>query len=213
VRFVRFDVLSNQRGVEYPAADKSPDNAFVGLSEVRFLGAEKADAKPAPIPGVKIHAFSSALGGREAQLAIDGSGLRHAALGWDRQGHPFYAAGVAYRQKFHVPEPKGRCVVGLGNWRGSVAKVLVNGQPAGYISHQPWECDVTEQVKPGENTIDVVVIGTLKNTLGPHHAGRLRGAAWPHMFQRGPETGPPPGASYDTISYGLFEPFGLRQGR
>ena len=55
------------------------------------------------------------------------------------------------------------------------------------------------------------MIGTLKNTLGPHHAGELRGAAWPHMFQRGPETGPPPGSQYDTIGYGLFEPFALEQ--
>ena len=42
---------------------------------------------------------------------------------------------------------------------------------------------------------------------GPHHVGALRGAAWPHMFQQGPETGPPPGTRYDTIGYGLFEPF------
>jgi len=112
-----------------------------------------------------------------------------------------------------VPEPKGRYVVGLGSWLGSVAKVLVNGQQPGYIASQPWELDVTDSIKAGENTIEVVVIGTLKNTLGPHHAGTLRGAAWPHMFQRGPENGPPPGSSYDTISYGLFEPFVLKQGR
>jgi hypothetical protein len=103
-------------------------------------------------------------------------------------------------------------VVALGSWRGSVAKVIVNGHSAGYITHQPWECDVTEQIKPGKNVIEVVVIGTLKNTLGPHHAGALRGAAWPHMFQRGPETGQPPGAAYDTIGYGLFEPFVLKHG-
>jgi len=213
VRFVKFDVLSNQRGVEYPTTDKSADNAFVGLSEVRFLGAKETDVKTAPIPGVKIHAFSSALANRDARLVLDGSGLGVTGLGWDRQGHPFYAAGVAYRQKFNVPEPKGRYVVGLGSWLGSVAKVLVNGQQPGYIASQPWELDVTDSIKAGENTIEVVVIGTLKNTLGPHHAGALRGAAWPHMFQRGPETGPPPGSSYDTISYGLFEPFVLEQGR
>jgi hypothetical protein len=89
--------------------------------------------------------------------------------------------------------------------------VLVDGKPAGYIAYPPWECDVTEWITPGDNTIDVVVIGTLKNTLGPHHAGQLRGAAWPHMFQRGPETGPPAGTQYDTIGYGLFEPFELQQ--
>ncbi len=212
VRFVKFDVLSNQRGLEYPTKETGEDNAFVGLSEVRFQGTPGGDGEPKPISGVKIHAASSALDGRGAELVVDGSGLRPAALGWDRQGAPFYASGVGYRRKFNVPEPKGRYVVSLGAWRGSVAKVLVNGERAGYIAHAPWECDVTAQLKPGENTIEVVVIGTLKNTLGPHHAGALRGAAWPHMFQRGPETGPPPGAGYDTISYGLFEPFALNRG-
>ena len=97
----------------------------------------------------------------------------------------------------------------LGRWYGSVAKVLVNGKPAGYVSHAPWRCDVTNWVKPGENSIEVVVIGTLKNTLGPHHAGGVRGTAWPWHFYQAPKEGPPPGAKYDTIGYGLFEPFVL----
>ena len=55
----------------------------------------------------------------------------------------------------------------------------------------------------------VTVIGTLKNTLGPHHAGEMVGRAWPHAFEQGPETGPPPGEKYHTLDYGLFEPFTL----
>jgi hypothetical protein len=31
------------------------------------------------------------------------------------------------------------------------------------------------------------------------------------MFQKGPPTGPPPGADYATVGYGLFEPFVLKQ--
>jgi hypothetical protein len=129
--------------------------------------------------------------------------------GWDRQGCPFYAAGVSYTETFYLEKPAGRYVVSLPNWLGSVTRVNVNGKPAGHIAWQPWECDVTDRIKPGENTIEVVVVGTLKNTLGPHHAGSPRGAAWPPMFQRAPQTGPPPGKNYDTIGYGLFEPFVL----
>jgi len=55
------------------------------------------------------------------------------------------------------------------------------------------------------------VIGTLKNTLGPHHAGQLRGFAEPFSFERAPEHGPPPGTKYDTIGYGLFQPPALCQ--
>lgn len=61
------------------------------------------------------------------------------------------------------------------------------------------------------NEIEVVVIGTLKNTLGPHHGKPGLGRAWPGMFQRGPNPGPPPGADYATVGYGLFEPLVLKQ--
>ena len=57
-----------------------------------------------------------------------------------------------------------------------------------------------------------MVIGTLKNTLGPHHAGvGVAAAAWPWAFYQAPRAGPPPGEKYDTIGYGLFEPFVLER--
>jgi hypothetical protein len=129
---------------------------------------------------------------------------------WDKQGHPFYAAGVTYSEQFSLPQLSGRYRVALGNWYGSVARVTVNGKEAGYIGWQPWECDVTDFLRPGTNTVEVTVIGTLKNTLGPHHAGKVVGTAWPGMFHQGPATGPPPGAAYHTLDYGLFEPFVLK---
>ncbi|MHC4208050.1 MAG: hypothetical protein ACYSTT_25625 [Planctomycetota bacterium] len=124
---------------------------------------------------------------------------------WKKQGYPFYAAGVCYKQKFNVRNSTGRYLVELDKWYGSVAEVIVNGKSAGYIAYKPWQCDVTDLIKQGTNTIEVVVIGTLKNTLGPHHAGKGLGSAWPGMFQQGPETGPPPGKDYHTVDYGLFE--------
>ncbi|MHC4749827.1 MAG: glycosyl hydrolase [Planctomycetota bacterium] len=130
---------------------------------------------------------------------------------WKQQGHPFYAAGVSYRQKFDITRPAGQYLVELRKWYGSVAEIIVNGVPAGYIAYQPWQCEVTDLIKPGTNTIEVVVIGTLKNTLGPHHAGAALGSAWPGMFQKGPQTGPPPDEEYHTIDYGLFEPLVLKQ--
>ncbi len=129
---------------------------------------------------------------------------------WNEQGQPFYSAGVSYRSQFDVASRDGRFVVALPSWYGSVAKVSVNGKLAGYITAPPWECDVTGFIKRGANTIDVTVIGTLKNTLGPHHGKQPLGSAWPRMFQTGPKI-PPPGADYSTVGYGLFEPTVLKQ--
>ena len=72
---------------------------------------------------------------------------------------------------------------------------------------------MTDAVQSGENAVEVLVIGTLKNTLGPHHAGSAVGSAWPGMFRQGPEHGPPPGAAYHTLGYGLFGPIELRQAK
>jgi alpha-L-rhamnosidase len=139
------------------------------------------------------------------------SGLTSSRTGWNLQGHPFYSAGVSYRERFDVEKRTGRFVVSLPNWCGSVAKVAVNGKPAGFIDAPPWECDVTKWIKRGQNEVEVTVIGTLKNTLGPHHGKPALGSAWPGGFQKGPNPGPPPGAQYSTVAYGLFEPFVLKQ--
>lgn len=212
VRYVKFTILSNQNDVSFPTKDGSQDNAFVGLSEVRFHGVDHA-GHLALVENVAIHWVSSELSGarghdRAAVHLVDGSGLGKASLGWNQQGMPFYAHGVVYEQAYRINEPAAKHYkVRVPNWNGSVADVVVNGKLCGHLVSQPWEVDVSNAIQTGENKIEVIVVGTLKNTLGPYHNGPTAGSAWPGMFQRGPEPGPPPGKSYDTIGYGLFEPF------
>lgn len=208
VRFVRFNILSNHYGVSYPAHGQPRDNGFVGLAEVQFITPDGQQ-----IRGVKVHSVSSELAShhRFAAHLVDGSGLVPVRLGWDKQGHPFYAEGVRYTQSYLVSELEGEYLVCLPDWYGSVAMVRVNGKLAGHIFCAPWECDVTKFLKRGKNEIEVTVIGTLKNTLGPHHGNPPLGSAWPGMFRVGPDKGPPPGGQYHTVSYGLFEPFLLKR--
>jgi len=205
VRRLGFRILSNHAGVTFPADKPAVDNAFVGLSEVRFLS--KKDNALEEIKGVQV-ACSSELKGnfqRLAQHLIDGSGLGQ--TGWNNQGCPFYGHGVGYTGHFQWKKGEGQYLVRLGRWEGSLAKVILNGRDCGVIFKPPYECDIASALKEGDNTVTVVVIGTLKNTLGPHHAGVMRGSAWPHAFAQGPAEGPPAGDRYDTIAYGLFEPF------
>ncbi len=130
---------------------------------------------------------------------------------WNSQGYPFYSAGVSYTQLFEVGKPSGQYRVALPGWYGSVARVAVNGKPVGYVASPPWEIDVTPLIRKGDNKVEVVVIGTLKNTLGPHHGNPALGTAWPAMFQKGPYPGPPPGEKYSTVGYGLLKPIELLQ--
>ncbi len=130
---------------------------------------------------------------------------------WNNQGCPFYSAGVSYTQHFKTGKPSGHYRISLPGWYGSVAKITVNGKPAGYVTSPPWQLDVTSLIHKGDNAVEVVVVGTLKNTLGPHHGSPALGTAWPAMFQKGPYPGPPPGEEYSTVGYGLLKPMELLQ--
>ncbi|MCJ7680153.1 MAG: hypothetical protein MUP70_05460, partial [Candidatus Aminicenantes bacterium] len=119
--------------------------------------------------------------------------------------------GVSYEKDFDIPNPGGedRFVVLLGDFSGAAAEVLVNGVSAGFIAFNPMELDITKNLKQGVNRVSVVIYGTLKNTLGPHHNNPLPGTAWPSNFQRGAEGGRPPGKEYSFLDYGLMGDFQL----
>lgn len=207
VRYIKFDILANHNGVTYPAAGDPPDNGFVGLAEVQFLAGDEQ------VPDVKVIRASSQLVShrRFPTHLTDGSGLMRLNSGWNAQGLPFYSGGVVYRERFQIDKPRGTYSLQLPSWYGSVASVRVNGQDAGHIDAPPWQTEVTRWIKRGANEVEVTVIGTLKNTLGPHHGGPAPGAAWPWTFQKAPEFGPPPGSQYSTVAYGLFAPFVVKQ--
>lgn len=191
------------------------DKAFgkIDISSAAKVGENVVSIKASPM--TMYHELESAYVLGDFSLKAGDSGfVISPAVGlklgpWNAQGCPLYAAGVSYSQVFSIAEPKGRYVVSLPDWYGSVARSVVNGKQAGHIYYQPWEQDVTKFITPGDNTIEVTVIGTLRNTLGPHHGSHELGSAWPSMFRKAPETGPPPGKDYQTIGYGLFKPFGL----
>ena len=148
----------------------------------------------------------------DSGFVIIGESQPTLALGsWKGQGYPLYSAGVSYSGQFIVPRRAGKYVVELGKWYGSVAEVIVNKKPAGYIAYQPWQCDVTKFIKAGTNTVEVRVIGTLKNTLGPHHNGTLRGSAWPASFQKAPRTARRRATVMIPSTTASYEPFTLRQ--
>jgi alpha-L-rhamnosidase len=129
---------------------------------------------------------------------------------WKDQGLPFYSWGVIYSQEFNIEKPEGKWQVGLGNWSGTIAEVSVNGQPATVIAFPPYTTDVSDLIRPGMNKIDVKVIGSLRNLLGPHHNNPSLGFVTPWSW-RGVK-GYPSGRDYKLIDYGLFEEFTLTRG-
>jgi hypothetical protein len=134
---------------------------------------------------------------------------RDLSLGmWKDQALPFYSDSVAYRQAFQLDRRQGSFKVRLGKWLGTVAEIKANGQSAGIIGWAPYELDVSKFLKKGHNEIEVLVQGSLKNLLGPHHGKFNPGLIGSWLWRTAPEH-TPPGSQYNLIGYGLFEDFQL----
>ena len=87
-----------------------------------------------------------------------------------RQGYPFFAGTISLAQDVEVPVTKGRAVLRIKDLSAVVAMVLVNGEEAGYVFTKPYEIEVTGLIEGGTtNTIEVRLVNSLRNLLGPHH--------------------------------------------
>jgi len=128
---------------------------------------------------------------------------------WKTQGRPFYSDKVSYVKTYDVKKSPGRKYrVVLGEWLGTVAEVKINGRSAGIIGWKPYELDVTSALDDGINRVEVVVVGSLKNLLGPLHTPWQKGIVTIGDFQQGPDV-QPKGVDYDTLDYGLMTDYEL----
>jgi hypothetical protein len=85
------------------------------------------------------------------------------------QGLAFFAGRVTLRQSVTLAPVSGRAVLDIHAPRAVVAHVWVNGEHQGSAAWPPHRVDVTAGLRPGENVIEIELVGTLRNLLGPHH--------------------------------------------
>jgi hypothetical protein len=85
---------------------------------------------------------------------------------WTDQGYPYFSGRAIYRKRFHMPESfAGQRVFLEPAMHDDVLEVLVNGQSAGVRLWAPYEIEITNLLKPGENTLELRVANTLVNLL------------------------------------------------
>jgi hypothetical protein len=128
---------------------------------------------------------------------------------WSLQGYTHYAGGMVYESTLELdgkrsgpiyPHYTGgtagdagardarlqvkNAILCLGKFSAVVVAVRVNGKPAGCI---PWRSadglDIAKHLKPGANRIEIEVMGSPKNMLGPLHNAHGK-TPWtgPHQF-------------------------------
>lgn len=89
---------------------------------------------------------------------------------WTGQGYPFYPGSITYRMEFTLDRIESfRYDIDLSGMRGSLCNIMVNGTEVGALAFPPFRGDITGVLHPGSNTLEVEVVGTLRNTLGPLH--------------------------------------------
>lgn len=125
---------------------------------------------------------------------------------WKDQLMPFYSYQVSYEKTFIANDKDEKYKIKLGDWKGTIASVQVNGKEAGIVGWPPYELNISQYVVDGDNKVEVIVYGSLKNLLGPHHGQRLKGFVTPWEWLQGP-VHQPPGGAYDQYDYGLFEDY------
>ncbi len=85
------------------------------------------------------------------------------------QGLPFFAGSVRLTQEVHAPRANGAAVLAFAGLHATVTLVRINGKPAGTVAWRPHELDVSGLLVQGANTLEVELVGSLHNLLGPHH--------------------------------------------
>ncbi len=85
---------------------------------------------------------------------------------WTNQGYPHFSGRAVYRKAFKLPESfTGQRVFVEPEMQDDVLEVLVNGQSAGVRLWNPYQVEITDLLKSGENTLELRVANTLVNLL------------------------------------------------
>ena len=86
------------------------------------------------------------------------------------QGFPFFSTVMTLEKTISLKKDELlKRAFKLSKLPSCVTKVKINGVDAGKIIWQPYQIDVSSLLKEGENTIEVTIMGNLRNMLGPHH--------------------------------------------
>jgi len=118
---------------------------------------------------------------------------------WTAQGMPFYAGTVRYRFGFALDVRAPSLELRIPAWAGSVVAVSLDRGDAGIVAHPPHALTLRD-VSTGPHTLDLDVVGNMRNMMGPHHSEGLPGR-W--TWANAPAE-QPPGSAYGTWPSGLL---------
>lgn len=100
-------------------------------------------------------------------FSIDSKKETYELSNLEKQGFPFFSGEMVFSKTFNLSDtsyclkfkPKGIYSV----------KIQVNDKKAETLIWEPYECDISELLKKGDNTITLTITNSPRNLFGPHH--------------------------------------------
>ncbi|MGQ7947306.1 glycosyl hydrolase [Flavobacterium sp. WC2509] len=78
----------------------------------------------------------------------------------------YYSGTAVYKKSIQLDKAvSGEQVLLRFPQLGSIARVLINGTAVSTVWCSPWEADITEYIKKGENTLEIQVVNSLNNRM------------------------------------------------
>ncbi len=107
---------------------------------------------------------------REPFIVKPVSEVRGEQVDLTKSGYPFYSGSVVLSTEFYVEKSLGeRVVLVVRDLSAALAVIKVNGKECGLIVNSYSETDITRCIVSGVNRLEIELISTLRNTLGPLH--------------------------------------------
>jgi hypothetical protein len=109
-----------------------------------------------------IHQFSSFTIGAEKEMFEGNLTL---------EGYPFYAGSFKLKQSFSLKsiDPAKKYFIELPNCESIATSIKMNGQVVDTLFWSPFKTEITKFLKEGDNEVEITLVNSLRNLLGPHH--------------------------------------------
>ncbi|HIQ05114.1 MAG TPA: hypothetical protein EYH31_05390 [Anaerolineae bacterium] len=85
------------------------------------------------------------------------------------QGYPFFAGRILLRQTITPEDTEGRAFLEFHDPHAIVLNVRVNGHDADPLILPPYRVEVTDALRAGPNDVEIELVSSLRNLMGPHH--------------------------------------------
>lgn len=91
-------------------------------------------------------------------------------LTWE--GYPFFTGHLRMKKTFSAKKTRGKVYLSFDRVDTTLARVYINGKLSGELPWKPYILEITDYLLDGENEIEVELVTTRHNLLGPHHDRR-----------------------------------------